>query len=167
MGLHPARADRHGNAAGHVTSTMRRTINPNGARNSLYNNIDYQAVLGSSFNGTGAAEQRRRHRERARLRLPHVRVRKQHFENANNVGAVFKLHNGNTKIPRPPGPACTPRLMEISDNLFSGTSGAQSSSRPRRKMGSPMSACATSSSNVISSPAADRRRATDPGLRGE
>ena len=47
------------------------------------------------------------------------------FENANNIGAVFKLHNGNTKITSPTWTGVyTEYIMEISDNVFSGTSGA-------------------------------------------
>ncbi len=46
--------------------------------NSLYNNIDYQAVLGGSFNGTGAPNTGSGIETDARLSMPHVRVCQQH-----------------------------------------------------------------------------------------
>jgi hypothetical protein len=93
--------------------------------NSLYNNIDYQAVLGSSFNGTGAPN--------TSAGIETVRVSacrmcvfaNNTMANANDVGAVFKLHNGNTKDSAPTWTGVYTELIEISDNLFSGTSGAQ------------------------------------------
>jgi len=47
------------------------------------------------------------------------------MENANSVGAVLKLHNGNTKDSSPTWTGVYTELIEISDNLFTGTSGAQ------------------------------------------
>jgi hypothetical protein len=93
--------------------------------NSLYNNIDYQAVLGSSFNGVGTPN--------SSAGIETVRVSacrmcvfaNNTLENANNVGAVLKLHNGNTKDSSPTWTGVYTELIEISDNLFTGTSGAQ------------------------------------------
>ena len=93
--------------------------------NSLYNNIDYQAVLGSSFNGVGTSD--------GASGIETVRVSacrmcvfaNNTMENANNVGAVFKLHNGNTKDSLGIWTGVYTELIEISDNLFAGTSGAQ------------------------------------------
>jgi hypothetical protein len=93
--------------------------------NSLYNNIDYQAVLGSSFNGVGTSD--------GAAGIETVRVSAcrmcvfadNTMENANNVGAVFKLHNGNTKDSLATWTGVYTELIEISDNLFAGTSGAQ------------------------------------------
>jgi hypothetical protein len=92
--------------------------------NSLYNNIDYQAVLGSSFNGTGAPN--------TGAGIETVRVSacrmcvfaNNTISNANDVGSVFKLHNGNTKDSAPTWTGVYTELIEISDNLLSGTSGA-------------------------------------------
>ena len=46
------------------------------------------------------------------------------FENASAVGAVFKMHNGNPNS-GPTWSGIYTELIEISDNLFTGTSGAQ------------------------------------------
>jgi len=92
--------------------------------NSLYNNIDYQAVLGSSFNGVGAPNNGAGI-EPVRVSACRMCVFENNvFENANNVGSVFKLHNGNTKITSPTWTGVYTELIEISDNVFSGTSGA-------------------------------------------
>jgi hypothetical protein len=92
--------------------------------NSLYNNIDYQAVLGGSFNGTGAPNNGAGI-ESVRVSACRMCVFANNtISNANNVGSVFKLHNGNTKDTSPPWTGVYTELIEISDNLFSGTSGA-------------------------------------------
>jgi hypothetical protein len=93
--------------------------------NSLYNNIDYQAVLGSSFNGLGTPDSAAGI-ETVRVSACRMCVFADNtMENANNVGAVFKLHNGNTKDSAPTWSGVYTELIEISDNLFTGTSGAQ------------------------------------------
>jgi len=92
--------------------------------NSLYNNIDYQAVLGGSFNGTGAPNNGAGI-EPVRVSACRMCVFADNtISNANNVGSAFKLHNGNTKITSPTWTGVYTELIEISDNLFSGTSGA-------------------------------------------
>ena len=92
--------------------------------NSLYNNIDYQAVLGSSFNGTGAPNNGSGI-ETVRVSACRMCVFANNtISNANNVGSVFKLHNGNTKDSSPTWTGVYTELIEISDNLLSGTSGA-------------------------------------------
>jgi hypothetical protein len=93
--------------------------------NSLYNNIDYQAVLGSSFNGVGAPNNGAGI-ETVRVSACRMCVFANNtMENANSVGAVLKLHNGNTKDSAPTWTGVYTELIEISDNLFTGTSGAQ------------------------------------------
>jgi predicted nucleic-acid-binding Zn-ribbon protein len=93
--------------------------------NSLYNNIDYQAVLGSSFNGTGAPNNGSGI-ETVRVSACRMCVLANNtISNANDVGAVLKLHNGNTQLSSPTWTGVYTELIEISDNLFSGTSGAQ------------------------------------------
>ncbi len=47
------------------------------------------------------------------------------FENANNIGAVLKLHNGNTNNSIATWTGVYTELIEISDNWFGGTAGAQ------------------------------------------
>jgi hypothetical protein len=93
--------------------------------NSLYNNIDYQAVLGGSFNGVGAPNNGAGI-ETVRVSACRMCVFANNtISNANDVGAVLKLHNGNTDLSSPPWTGVYTELIEISDNLFSGTSGAQ------------------------------------------
>jgi hypothetical protein len=46
------------------------------------------------------------------------------IQNANNVGAVFKLHNGNTNNSLSTWTGVYTELVQISDNWFGGTSGA-------------------------------------------
>jgi hypothetical protein len=47
------------------------------------------------------------------------------FQNANNLGAVFKLHSGNTAANQASWIGQYTEYVEISDNLFTGASGAQ------------------------------------------
>jgi hypothetical protein len=92
--------------------------------NSLYNNIDYQAVLGGSFNGTGAPNNGSGI-ETMRVSACRMCVFANNtISNANDVGSVFKLHNGNTKNSSPTWTGVYTELIEISDNVLSGTSGA-------------------------------------------
>jgi hypothetical protein len=96
-----------------------------GGGTQVYNNINYQALLGNSFNGQGAPS--------GSSGIEVVRVsacrlcviENNTFENANNIGAVLKLHNGNTYNTQPTWTGQYTELIEISDNLFTGTSGAQ------------------------------------------
>jgi hypothetical protein len=93
--------------------------------NSLFNNINYQAVLGGSFNGSGAPNNGQGI-ETVRVSACRLCVFSNNtISNANNVGAVFKLHNGNTKNSSPTWTGVYTEMIEISDNVFSGTSGAE------------------------------------------
>jgi hypothetical protein len=84
---------------------------------------NYEALLGNSFNGVGAG---------SGAGIETVRIAACRFcvienntlENANYVGAVLKLHNGNPSSTAAWTGVYT-ELVEISDNLFTGTSGAQ------------------------------------------
>ena len=84
---------------------------------------NYEALLGNSFNGVGAG---------SGAGIETVRISACRFcvienntlENANYVGAVLKLHNANPSSSAAWTGVYT-ELVEISDNLFTGTSGAQ------------------------------------------
>jgi hypothetical protein len=84
---------------------------------------NYEALLGNSFNGAGVGNGS----GIETVRIAACRfcvIENNTIENASNVGAVLKLHNGN------PGSSPTwtgvyTELIEISDNWFGGTSGAQ------------------------------------------
>lgn len=89
----------------------------------VYRNVDYTALLGNSFNGTGAAGTQ----DVEVVRLSACRlcvISFNTFENALNGGAPFKMHNGN------PSSQATwigqyTELSMVTDNLFTGHSGAQ------------------------------------------
>jgi hypothetical protein len=87
-------------------------------------NINYWALIGNSFNGAGAPSSSGGI-ETVRISACRLCVIENNtMENANNIGAVLKLHNGN---PNSQGTwiGQFTELNEISDNLFTGTSGAQ------------------------------------------
>jgi hypothetical protein len=97
----------------------------NYAENNPPNDINYQALLGNSFNGHGATIGASGI-ETVRISACRMCVIENNtFENANNVGAVLKLHNGNTWLSSSTWTGAYTELIEISDNLFTGTSGAQ------------------------------------------
>lgn len=107
------------------------------------NNLDYAAALGNLFNGvgntsTGAGQEV--------FRISACRmcaIENNTIENANNIGGVIKIHEGNTYMScwNQPGGTCYPctvgpkfvnttcwtgaytELTEVSDNWFGGTSG--------------------------------------------
>jgi hypothetical protein len=118
---------------GSVMTGMRTSIgtflnfnenNPTTWSGNVYNNLDYQALLGNSFNGAGAADNGSG-LETVRLSACRMCVIENNtIENANNVGAVLKLHNGNTNNSLPTWTGVYTELLEISDNWFGGTSGA-------------------------------------------
>jgi hypothetical protein len=90
-----------------------------------YNNVSYQALLGNSFNGQGATIGSNGIEV---VRVSACRmcvIQNNTFENANNIGAVLKLHSGNTYNTQSTWIGQYTELVEISDNLFTGTSGAQ------------------------------------------
>jgi hypothetical protein len=97
--------------------------NPTGWTAGKFTNLDYQAILGNLLNGqgnqsTGAGEEV--------LRLSACRlcsISNNTVENANSVGGVIKLHNGNTNGSVSTWTGVYTELIEISDNSFGGTSG--------------------------------------------
>jgi hypothetical protein len=98
--------------------------NPATLNGNVVNNLDYQALLGNSFNGAGATDNSAG-RETVRISACRMCVIENNtFENANNIGAVFKLHNGNTNNSLSTWTGVYTELVEISDNWFGGTSGA-------------------------------------------
>ena len=90
----------------------------------VYYNINYQALLGNLFNGVGAPNNGNGI-ETVRVSACRLCViSNNEFENANNVGAVLKLHSGNPNS-QPTWVGQYTEMVELSDNLFTGTSGAQ------------------------------------------
>jgi hypothetical protein len=90
-----------------------------------FNNIQYQALLGNLFNGAGGTTSGAG-QETVRVSACRMCVIENNtIENANNIGAVLKIHNGNTYLSSPTWTGVYTELLEISDNLFTGTSGAQ------------------------------------------
>jgi len=89
-----------------------------------FNDIQYQALLGNSFDGQGAPDGSGVETVRISACRRCV-ISNNLFENANNVGAVLKIHNGNTYKSLSGWTGVYTELLEISDNRFSGTSGAQ------------------------------------------
>jgi len=90
-----------------------------------FNNINYQALLGNAFNGAGGTTSGAG-QETVRISACRMCVIENNtIENANNVGAVLKLHSGNTYLSSSTWAGAYTELLEISDNWFGGTSGAQ------------------------------------------
>lgn len=89
-----------------------------------FQNIDYLAMIGSSVDGTGA-QNSGAGIETVRISACRLCVIENNtIENANNIGAVLKLHNGNASSQSTWIGQYT-ELNEISDNFFTGISGAQ------------------------------------------
>jgi hypothetical protein len=90
-----------------------------------YNNVNYQALLGNLFNGAGGTTSSAG-QETVRISACRMCVIENNtIENANNIGAVLKLHSGNTYLSSPTWTGVYTEFLEISDNWFGGTSGAQ------------------------------------------
>jgi hypothetical protein len=89
------------------------------------NNLNYAAIIGNSINGVGAPNGSSGVEV---LRISACRmcvVENNTIENANNVAAALKVHDGNTYASAPTWTGIYTEDIEISDNLFTGTSGAQ------------------------------------------
>ena len=99
--------------------------NPTNWTGNKFNNVDYLALIGSLINGasgttSGAGE------EVVRISAGRLGVIENNtIENANNIGAVLKIHNGNTNNSTATWTGVYTELFEISDNWFGGTSGGQ------------------------------------------
>ncbi len=90
----------------------------------VVNNLDYQALLGNLLNGAGGTASSSG-QETVRISACRMCVIENNtIENANNVGAVLKIHNGNTYLSSPTWSGAYTELLEISDNWFGGASGA-------------------------------------------
>jgi hypothetical protein len=99
--------------------------NPTTWGGNAYNNLDYQAVLGSSFNGAGGTNNGTG-QETVRISACRLCVIENNtIANANHIGAPLKLHNGNTNNSLVAWSGVYTEFLEISDNWFGGTSGAQ------------------------------------------
>ncbi len=84
----------------------------------------YQAVIGSSFDGTGHTYTGG---GQETVRVSACRkcyIANSTFKNANNIGAVLKIHEGNTYNSSNSWVGVFTEQMVISDNWFGGTSGA-------------------------------------------
>jgi len=89
-----------------------------------YPNLDYQAAMGNFINGVGSAGGSGAGIEAFRVSACRLCVFENNtIENANDVGGVFKLHNGNTNGSVATWTGVYTELIEISDNLFTGNSG--------------------------------------------
>lgn len=93
--------------------------------NGAFPNLNYQAALGNFVNGVGSAGGSGSGIEAFRTAACRLCAFENNtIENSNNVGAVFKLHNGNTNGSLTTWTGIYTEYIEISDNLFTGNSGA-------------------------------------------
>lgn len=85
--------------------------------------VDYQAVLGSNFDGVGGSGSGGV--ETVRVSACRMCVfENTNFLDANSVGSTFKLHDGNNKTTQCEWTGNWTENIEISDNYLGGTSGA-------------------------------------------
>jgi hypothetical protein len=92
--------------------------------NGVYPNLNYQAAIGNFVNGVGAAGGSSAGIEAFRTAACRMCVFENNtIENANDIGGVFKLHNGNTNGSVATWTGIYTEFIEISDNLFTGNSG--------------------------------------------
>jgi hypothetical protein len=87
--------------------------------------INYGAVLGSHFDGTGAPNNGQGIETVRTGACRFCSYTNSDFLNANNVGAVLKFHNGNTFNTQCIWTGQWTEQIEISDNFFGGQSGGQ------------------------------------------
>lgn len=90
-----------------------------------YASVDYLGLLGSLFDGTGATSGGPW--EVVRISAGRkVVIENSTFQNGLNGGAVLKLHDGNSgSVANAPWLGQAQEFSEISDNLFTGITGAQ------------------------------------------
>ncbi len=92
--------------------------------NGAYPNLNYQAAIGNFVNGVGSAGGSGAGIEAFRVSACRLCVFENNtIENANDIGGVFKMHNGNTNGSVATWTGIYTELVEISDNLFTGNSG--------------------------------------------
>jgi hypothetical protein len=91
-----------------------------------YVDVSYQAVLGNSLDGAGATTGTGAGIETWRISACRLCVLSNNTsKNANDVGATLKLHGGNTFNTQAQWIGQYTEMIEMSDNLFTGTSGGQ------------------------------------------
>ena len=113
------------NSRGNIAVFLNSNANNPTEWNGTYPNLDYQAAMGNFVNGVGSAGGSGAGIEAFRVGACRLCVFENNtIENANNIGGVFKLHNGNTNGSLPTWTGIYTELIEISDNLFTGNSGA-------------------------------------------
>jgi hypothetical protein len=93
---------------------------------SPFPNIDYQALIGDYFNGQGAKTTSGVGIETVRSSACRLCVfENSSFINGNNVGAVLKMHDGNTFTSSPTWTGVYMEYIMETDNLFAGVTGSQ------------------------------------------
>jgi hypothetical protein len=113
------------NSRGSIAVFINSNANNPTQWNGPYPNLDYQAAIGNFVNGVGAAGGSGSGIEAFRVAVCRLCVFENNtIQNANNIGGVFKLHNGNTNGSLATWTGVYTELIEISDNLFTGNSGA-------------------------------------------
>lgn len=99
--------------------------NPGTWTGNVFNNLDYQALLGDLLNGVGNTVNNGSGQEVLRISACRFcSIENNTIENANSVGGVLKLHNGNTSGSSPTWSGVYTEYVEVSDNWLGGTSGA-------------------------------------------
>ena len=88
------------------------------------NNLFYSASIGNSITGTGTGGTSGIETFRISACNDCVFTNSTYL-NANSVGAVLKLHNGNTNNSSPTWTGVYTQYVELSDNYLGGSSGAQ------------------------------------------
>jgi hypothetical protein len=112
------------NSRGNIAVFINSNENNPTQWNGPYPNLDYQAAMGNFINGVGSAGGSGAGIEALRVSACRMCVFENNtIENANDVGGVFKMHNGNTYNSAATWTGVYTELIEISDNLFTGNSG--------------------------------------------
>lgn len=111
------------NMIGHIGVFGNYSENNNPYSGNTINNLDYMAMLGNLYNGEGNTDVGGGQEV---LRISACRmcvISDNTIENANAIGGVFKLHNGNSYHSFPTWGGAYTEVIEVSDNWFGGTSG--------------------------------------------
>ena len=112
------------NSRGNISVFVNSNENNPTQWNGIFRNLDYQAAIGDFVNGIGSAGGSTAGIEAFRVSACRLCAFENNtIENANNIGGVFKLHNGNTNGSVATWTGVYTELVEISDNLFTGNSG--------------------------------------------
>jgi hypothetical protein len=112
------------NSRGNIAVFINSNANNPTQWNGTYPNLNYQALIGNFVNGVGSAGGGGSGIEAMRTAACRLCVYENNtVENANDIGGVFKMHNGNTNGSLATWTGVYTELIEISDNLFTGNSG--------------------------------------------